>query len=99
MNYTQIKAQERGRVGHSGESTPELTKLRWVDISPGQETAKALHCTHIRSFSGPYFPACVLNTDRDGVSLLIQSECRKIRTRITPNTDSVTFKYFSPGLR
>ena len=39
-------------------------------------------------YSGPYFPAFGLNTERYKVSLLIQSECGKIRTRITPNTDS-----------
>ena len=32
-------------------------------------------------FSGPYFPAFGLNTERYFVSLRIQSECRKIRTR------------------
>ena len=32
-------------------------------------------------FSGPYFPAFELNTERYEVSLLIQSECGKIRTR------------------
>ena len=42
----------------------------------------------IRSYSGPHFPAFELNTERYGVSLRIQSECGKIRTRITPNTDS-----------
>ena len=40
----------------------------------------------IRSFTGPYFPAFGLNTERFGVSLCIQSECGKIRTRKTPNT-------------
>ena len=40
----------------------------------------------IRSYPGPYFPAFGLNTERFGVSLRIQSDCRKIRTRITPNT-------------
>ena len=34
---------------------------------------------HIRCYSGPYFP---------GVSLRIQSECRKMWTRITPNINS-----------
>ena len=34
-----------------------------------------------RDFSGPYFPLFRLNTERYGVSLQIQSECRKIRTR------------------
>ena len=47
------------------------------------------HCVksvHIRSYSGPYFRASGLNTERYGVSLHIQSECGKIRTRISPNT-------------
>ena len=35
----------------------------------------------IRSYSGPYFPAFGLNTERYFVSLRIQSEWRKIRTR------------------
>ena len=34
----------------------------------------------IRSLSGPYLPAFVLNTERYGVPLRIQSECGKIRT-------------------
>ena len=42
----------------------------------------------IRSFSCPYFPAFGLNTERYEVSLRIQSECRKTRTRKTPNTDT-----------
>ena len=48
----------------------------------------------IWSYSGPYFPAFGLNTERYQVSLRIHSNCRKIRTRITPNTDTfyaVTF--------
>ena len=40
----------------------------------------------IRSYSSPYFPACGLNKERYEVSLCIQSECGKIRTRISPNT-------------
>ena len=42
----------------------------------------------IRSFCGPYFPAFGLNTEIYGVSFRIQSKCRKIRTRKTPNTDT-----------
>ena len=42
----------------------------------------------IRSYSGPYFWAFGLNTERYGVSLRIQFECGKMRTRITPNTDT-----------
>ena len=42
----------------------------------------------IWSFSGQYFPAFGLNTERYGVSHRIQSECGKIWTRKTPNTDT-----------
>ena len=34
-----------------------------------------------RVFSGTYFPAFGLNTERYGVSLRIQSKCGKIQTR------------------
>ena len=42
----------------------------------------------IRSFSGPYFPAFGLNTKVYSVILIIHSECGKIRSRKTPNTDT-----------
>ena len=42
----------------------------------------------VRNFSGPYFPAFGLNTERYGVSLRIQSEYGKIWTRKTPNMDT-----------
>ena len=42
----------------------------------------------IQSYSGPCFPAFGMNAERCGISLRIQSECGKIRTRITPNTDT-----------
>ena len=42
----------------------------------------------IRSYSGPNFPAFRLNMERYSVSLRIQSKCGKMRTRITPNTDT-----------
>ena len=41
----------------------------------------------IWSYSGPYFPAFGLNAERYSVSFRIQSECKKIRTRKTQNTD------------
>ena len=41
-------------------------------------------------FSGPYFPAFGLNTERYSVNLRIQPECRKIRTR-----KSSIFRHFS----
>ena len=50
-----------------------------------------IHCVksvRIRSYSGPHFPAFGLNTERYGVSLRTQSECGKMRTRITPKTDT-----------
>ena len=49
------------------------------------------HCVksvRIRSYSGPYFPTFGLNTEGYSLSLRIQSEHGKIRTRITPNTDT-----------
>ena len=39
------------------------------------------------SFSGLYFLAFKLNAEKYAVSLRVQSECGKIRTRKTPNTD------------
>ena len=51
-----------------------------------------LHCVksiRIRSFSGPYFSTFGLNTDIYPVNLCIQSELGKIRTRKTPNTDTL----------
>ena len=42
----------------------------------------------IRSFTGQYFPAFGLNTEKYGVSLHIQPKCGKITTRKTSNTDT-----------
>ena len=50
-----------------------------------------VHCVksvRSRNYSGPYFPAFRLNTERYSASLRIQSECGKMRTRITPNTET-----------
>ena len=58
--------------------------------------SRNFHCVksvRIRSFSGPYFPAFGLNTEIYGVNLPIQSECGKIRTRKTPNTDTFYVVY------
>ena len=55
------------------------------------------HCVksvHIRSYSGPYFPAFELNTERYGVFLRIHSEFGKMRTRINPNTDTFHAVHF-----
>ena len=43
----------------------------------------------IWSYSDSHIPAFGLNAGRHSVSLLIQSESGKIRTRIIPNTDTL----------
>ena len=53
----------------------------------------------IRYYSGLHFPAFRLKTERYSVSLRIQSECGKIRTRITPNTDTFHAVKCLPGSR
>ena len=50
-----------------------------------------IHCVKsvlIGSFSGPYFPAFGLNTERYRISLRIQCKSGKIWTGKTPNTDT-----------
>ena len=42
----------------------------------------------IRSYSGPYFPAFGLNTEKYFLSLCIQSKCAKMRIGITLNRDT-----------
>ena len=49
---------------------------------------RCLKSAHIRSYSGPHFPAFGLKTERYRISLRIQSKCQKMRTRIAPNTDT-----------
>ena len=49
------------------------------------------HCVkrvRIRSFSSPYLHAFGLNTEKNGVSLHIQSEYEKIQTKKNPKTDT-----------
>ena len=48
----------------------------------------------IWSFSGPYFPTFELNVERYSAFLHIQSECRKIQTRKTPNTNTFYVVFF-----
>ena len=49
---------------------------------------KGVKSVLIRTFSGPYFPTFGLNTERQSVSLCIQSEYGKMRIRKTPNTNT-----------
>ena len=51
-------------------------------------TSYCLTNVPIRSYSDPHFPTLGLNTERYRVSLRIQFECGKMRTRKTPNTDN-----------
>ena len=54
-------------------------------------TTHCLKSVPIRSYSGPHFPVFGVNTERcrvSGVSLHIQSECGKMRIRITPNMNT-----------
>ena len=67
-----------------------LSKIEYV-VQPFNLRVHGTHCVksvRIRSFSGPHFPAFGLNTGKYGVSLRIQSECGKIRTRKSPNMDT-----------
>ena len=74
---------------------PDLFHLKLMVVWSSKVSAYILNVTpliqpkmDIRSYSGPHFPAFGLNTEKYGVSLRIHSECAKIRTRITPNTDT-----------
>ena len=61
-----------------------------------------IHCVksvRIRSYSGLHFPAFELNMERYSVSLRIQSECGKIRTRATPNTDTFIYRFTRVNLQ
>ena len=65
------------------------SKFKSTEQRPGwQESIRprnfviCVNSFHIRSYSGPHFPTFRLNTEK------YQSECRKMQTRITPNTDT-----------
>ena len=49
----------------------------------------------IRSYSGPHFSAFRLNTERYENSVRMRENAGKMRTRITPNTDSFNALYVS----
>ena len=51
-----------------------------------------------RSYPGQHFPALGLNTEKYGVSLRIQSECGKTRTRITSNRDTFYAVVLTKGI-
>ena len=75
-----VNEDQKGTLGRNG-----------LIIVNNETTRKRNRCVkgiRIRSFSGPYFPAIGLNTESYSVSLRIQSEYGKMRTRKTPNTDN-----------
>ena len=60
--------------------------FRFSHILPTYHCVKSVKV--IEGYSGPYFLAFGMNTEIYEISLRIQSECGKIPTRITPNTDT-----------
>ena len=75
-----------------------LQRNSTIDVLQSSKYASDNHCVksvRIRCYSGPYFPEFRLNTERYE---RIQSECGKIQTRITPNTDTFhTLNSFEKG--
>ena len=70
---------------------PSLSMVKIEKSSKNGDQLQYTHCVksiRIRSYSGPYFPAFGLNTERYSVSLRIQPERRKMLCRITPKTDA-----------
>ena len=90
-----ISCTTKGRLGRCvylqvKTVTQALQSDRWVNCIFQTTRMKLQFLTNLCTvwqvskcgvFSGPYFPAFGLNTERYGVSLCIQSECGKIRTR------------------
>ena len=74
----------------------KVTYLLNVSVFKGllQSLTHCVKSVRIRSYSGPHYPTFRLNTERYEVSLRINSECGKIRTRITPNTDTFCAVYY-----
>ena len=71
----------------------KLACIPWRAINKAWIHARVIwkHCVksvRIRSYSAPYFLVFGLNTQWYFISLRNQSECGKIRTRITPNVDT-----------
>ena len=90
----------------SGFSSFQLVvgDFRWFQVTPycNNLGPHSVTTVRIRSFTGSYFPAFGLDTERYGISFRIQSECRKIQTKETPNMNFFhvvreihTGKYFS----
>ena len=57
-------------------------------LASSGDSSQFMKSVGIRSYCGPYFLAFGLNTKRYEVPLRSQSECGRIRTRITLNTET-----------
>ena len=68
--------------------TSDFPKHLWWSFFAQTANGHCVKSARIRSYSGPHFPAFGLHTKRYSVSLRIQSEWGKMRTWITPNTDT-----------
>ena len=78
--------------GRSSKGRIVIPFNEWSNISiitPNFEKFTSQFCQKSLHEKCPYFPAFGLNSKRYGVSLRIQSECGKIRTRKTPTTDTL----------
>ena len=64
------------------EYLPELSLHLVIGTWKNPDWAKSVR---IWSYCGPFFPTFGLNSERYTISLRIQSECEKVRIRITPN--------------
>ena len=84
-----VKLKTFSKYYDHGCSIPIKLKLGEVISIEEQHGVKREKSDSIRSYSGPHFPAFGLNMERYSVSLRNQSECGKMRTRITPNTDNL----------
>ena len=65
--------------------------LRSVLSGQSSEHFHWVKSVRIRSYSGPYFPTFGLNMERYGVSQFV---CGKMRTSITPNTNTFQAVFF-----
>ena len=68
-----------------------VVSLFYIYLACNLRRVTHCHCVksvRIQSYSGKHFLWLYLNTERYFVSLRIQFECRKTRTRITPKTDT-----------
>ena len=90
FEYRKIRTRKNSEFGHF---------LRSVHFSNFKQLFHCVKSVCIRNFSGPHFSAFGLNTDIYSVNLRIQSECGKMRTRKTPNTDTFYAKFILKDLK